>query len=114
MVFTDEPGIGLPPGNSALSSLPLLRRGWLLGGWCCPLDLCPLLGPFPIPLTGSAIPRGLAIALLWGVTKSLMKRDLDSEVVEGTIDDLLPLLPLSLCHMLNQPSYGEMSPGCAL
>ena len=91
-----------------------LGRGCLLWGWCCPLDPCPLLGAFLIPLIRSAIPRGLAIALLWGVTESLMRKYPDSEVVEGTTDGLLLLLPLPLCHMLSQHSYGEMSPGSAL
>jgi hypothetical protein len=43
-----------------------------------------------------------------------MRKYPDSEVVEGTTDGLLLLLPLPLCHMLSQHSYGEMSPGSAL
>lgn len=59
------------------------------------LDPCSLLGAFPIPLIKSALPRSLTIAPLWGVLESLMRRNLDSEVVEGT-DGLLPPLPLAV------------------
>lgn len=67
---------------------------------------------FPVPFILSALPRGSATALLWNVTKSLMRRDLDSEVVEGTNEGPLLLQPLPLCHVLGQPSHGETSPGC--
>lgn len=102
--------IRLATGTSVLKVLPLLGCGWLLGSWCCPLDSCSLLGAFPIPFIRPDSPRGLAIALLWDVTESRMRRDLNSEVVEGITDGLLTLKPRSLC----QPSYGETSPGCAL
>lgn len=50
---------------------------------------------FSILFLVSAVPRGQDSALLWDATMMLMRRDLDSEVVEGADDGpcLLQLLP---------------------
>lgn len=42
----------------------------------------------------------------------LMRRDLDSGVVEGTDDGPLPAAAAPPCQVLGQPSCGEKSPGC--
>lgn len=67
---------------------------------------------FSILFLVSAVPRGQDTALLWDATETLMRRDLDSEVVKGTDDGPLPAAAAPLCQVLGQPSCGEKSPGC--
>lgn len=64
---------------------------------------------FSILFLVSAVPRGQDTALLWDATETLMRRDLDSKVVEGTDDDPLPAATAPLCQVLGQPSCGEKS-----
>lgn len=64
---------------------------------------------FSIPFLVSAVLRGQDTALLWDATETLIRRDLDSEVVEGTDDGPLPAAATPLCQVLGKPSCGEKS-----